>query len=135
MPSDDPRKSQRLGLRLTEDQYAHLSALRDATGKSISALVNRALTLLTIEQVHDWMVEEEAHMILPADVGRHLVIETVKLSQEATELQHRVTIPYLEQEPLSKAHIYRAVRRTSQHLSQVTYTLASWHNGNGGHSP
>jgi hypothetical protein len=130
MPPDEP-KSERLGLRLTPSQYAHLNALRDATGKSITALVNRALTLLTLDQIPDMLPPgEEVPAPLPDEVWSQLVIDALRLIEEAAAFNRNLIGARAAQEPVHKTALYRTIHRAADILNHLAKTLISLRNEN-----
>ena len=134
MAPDDTR-SNRLGIRLTDDQYAHLQTLRDATGRSISDLVNRALTLLTLDQIPDWVPpDEEPTLALSDEVWQALVLDALQLIRQAADLQHRLITARHQQQPLQPRSLHRAVHRASTILSHLTRMLVALGNGHINHA-
>lgn len=119
-------KSQRLGIRLTEEQQAHLDSLRTLTKKSISELVNRAIEILTHEQVRDLIPPNgETPLELSDEVWSQLVLDTLQILRQSIDLHHRLISTRQQQQPIQPRQLYRAVQRCSTHLSHVTKTLAS----------
>lgn len=133
--ASQPRKSERLGLRLTVAQRKHLSDLQQVTHQTISTLVNRALELLTLDLIPEWIpAGAESLTVLPDDIWQELVLETLTLIGQATKLHHRIITEHAEQGRINKRALYRDVQAASRLLSQLTRTLTTLRNGNGGHA-
>jgi hypothetical protein len=129
LPPDEP-KSHRVSLRLTDAQYAHLNDLRRATRQGTSALMIRALSKLTLDQIPDMFPPgEEAPILLPDEVWSELMLYAQESIEADAAFNQILLKARMVKQPVDQMALYRVMQKKADILNRQAKTLLLLRNG------